>query len=81
MGLKSWTNLLRMIDNRMDQEEIVDSASNTATQVVDMVPVSSISDVAEILMPPPPAPQNLPPGCPAWAARLKDCEVSNSSKL
>jgi hypothetical protein len=23
----------------------------------------------------PPPPQTLPPGCPSWAARLKNCEV------
>ncbi len=52
--------------------------SSTATQVVDMVPVSSMPDgMANILMPPPPQPpQSLPPGCPSWAARLRDCEVS-----
>ena len=30
-------------------------------------------DLASVLMPPPPQP--LPPGCPSWAARLKNCEV------
>ena len=32
--------------------------------------------VASVLMPPPPIPtQKLPPGCPSWAARMKNCEV------
>ena len=32
--------------------------------------------VASVLMPPPPVPaQKLPPGCPNWAARMRNCEV------
>ena len=55
-----------------------DSTSNNAqAQVVDMVPVCSVPDsLTSILMPPPPQPvQQLPPGTPSWAARLRDCEV------
>ena len=42
-----------------------------------MVPVTSLADggVSLLMPPPPPPPQKLPPGCPAWAARLRDCEV------
>ena len=63
----------------MEQIEGEESGvSSTATQVVDMVPVSSMPDgIAGILMPPPAQPpQTLPAGCPSWAARLRDCEVN-----
>lgn len=55
------------------------TSSAGSAQVVDMVPVTSLGEggVALTLMPPPaPPPQNLPPDCPQWAARLRDCEVS-----
>ncbi len=65
-------------------ESVGDSTTTSAagTQVVDMVPVTSLPEggvaLTSILMPPPTQTvvQNLPPGCPNWAARLRDCEVS-----
>ena len=40
---------------------------------VDMVPVSCITDPIELLAST--SIHDLPPGCPTWAARLRDCEV------
>ena len=39
-------------------------------RVVDMVPVSYINESSFI-----DASSDLPSGCPAWASRLRDCEV------
>ncbi|KAH9518475.1 hypothetical protein Btru_016884 [Bulinus truncatus] len=35
---------------------------------------ASVEGMAAILMPPPPAPSDLPVNCPSWAMRLKKCE-------
>ena len=50
-----------------------------ATHVVDMVPVSCITDPIDLLAST--VIHDLPPGCPSWAARLRDCEVTMSGSI
>ena len=60
-------------------DQAVDSQDLTnVSQPVQIVSTTMADSITSILMPPPAQPaQNLPPGCPTWAARLKDCEVGS----
>jgi len=64
---------------QIESGEGLDVGDSTATQVVDMVPVSGMSDPSSALILPPLQPA--PPGCPSWAARLRDCEVSSFASV
>ena len=55
----------------LDDEHIGDSK-----EVVDMVPVSCLTDPIDLLAST--VIQDLPSGCPTWAARLRDCEVKSA---
>lgn len=58
-----------------DGSEPTDGLGGGVVDVINLSGPVLHDSIAGILMPPPQLPQNLPPGCPTWAARLKDCEV------
>ena len=59
----------------IEQQTIEGQDVTVGSQPVQLVSTSMADSIASILMPPPALAQNLPPGCPTWAARLKNCEV------
>ncbi|KAK6168617.1 hypothetical protein SNE40_019814 [Patella caerulea] len=67
-----------------ENSEMVESLVSADGVSTDLSNVVSSESVAQILMPPPPPPVTsqqveLPPDCPSWAARLKDCEKIGDS--
>ena len=50
-----------------------------ATDSTELSQAQAAESMAAILMPPPSVP-DLPAGCPAWASRLKKCEVWSKHK-
>ncbi|ESO85027.1 hypothetical protein LOTGIDRAFT_236047 [Lottia gigantea] len=73
---------LQMKDGEVEgDEEMVEAINTVEHNGTELTNVVSSDSVASLLMPPPatPAPQVLPPDCPAWAARLKDCEKIGDS--
>ena len=57
---------------KVEHIDQVDASGHPSVQISEGT-VTLTEPNPALLMPPP---QNLPPGCPTWAARLRDCEVS-----